>query len=79
MNVKSLAANQTQVTLANGTILFVSYETPVAAFIPGRGIVRTEKKWSNTTTRHINKWIANTAPRATVSFEDQSFFNSFLG
>lgn len=57
MKLKSLGANQTEIDLGLGLIVFFSYETPVAAFIPGTGYVRTSTKWSSTTTRHINKWL----------------------
>lgn len=39
------------------TTLLVSYNTPVAAFIIGEGWVRTDRKWSQTTSRHITKWL----------------------
>ena len=42
---------------ADGTIVFFSYETPVAAFIPDKGFVRTSTKCSATTSRHINRWL----------------------
>ena len=57
MKVKNIGSNQTEVHLNNGDVVFVSYETPVAAYINGKGYIRTSKKWSNTTTRHINKWL----------------------
>lgn len=75
MKLKPIAANQNEVELKDGTILFFSYETPVAAFISGRGIVMTSKKWSNTTTRHIHKFIMRNAPSATISEEPQEFFD----
>ena len=78
MKIKSIGSNQTEITLSNGTVVFVSYDTPVAAFIPGTGIVRTDCRWSNTTTRHINKWIASVAPSATVSTREQSFFDALV-
>lgn len=56
MQVKSVGSNKIQVDKHNGTFL-VSYETPVAALIPGVGWVRTEKFWSNTTSKHINHWL----------------------
>ena len=34
-----------------------SYSTPVAAFVPGIGYVRTTEHYSSTTTRHINKYL----------------------
>lgn len=79
MKVKSIAANQTEIELSNGTIVFVSYETPVAAFIPGRGIVKTTEKWSRTTSKHIGQFIQRTNPASTVSEEPQEFFNTLIG
>lgn len=45
------------VMYSNGIAVAFSYGVPVAAFILGRGWFRTTKKWSNTTTRHINKFL----------------------
>ena len=83
MNLKPIAANQTEVIRADGSRIFFSYRTPVAAYIAdgcydifptGSGFIRTEKKWSVTTSRHINKWLdgmkAETRP--------QSFFDSLV-
>ena len=55
MKLRPIAANTTQVHIADKTILF-SYETPVA-YLDNTGYYRTAKKWSATTTRHINKWL----------------------
>ena len=74
-NIKSPAANQTEVTLANGNVLFYSYATPVAAFVSGRGILRTSKKWSASTSKHITQFIKRNAPSATVTEVDQSVFD----
>ncbi len=58
MKVTPIGSNKTQVSLADGTEVLFSYSTPVAALVPGRGWIRTNKKWSNTTSRHINSWLA---------------------
>lgn len=56
MKLKQLASNMTEVSINSvGTILF-SYQTPVAALTP-EGAIRTNKKWSVTTSKHIGKWI----------------------
>ena len=75
MKLKLIASNMTEISINSvGTILF-SYETPVAAYTPD-GIFRTSKKWSSSTSRHINKWlrdegfIAQEAP--------QEFFDNLL-
>jgi len=53
MQLTPVGSNQTEVIINGNTILF-SYQTPVAAFVPGRGALRTNKYWSNTTSKHIN-------------------------
>ncbi len=57
MKLTPIAANQNEVSFNNGTQIFFSYKTPVAAYLPERGYVRTERFWSKTTSRHINKWL----------------------
>ena len=57
MNLTPIAANQTVLSFTNGAEVFFSYKTPVAAYCPLRGYIRTEKFRSVTTSRHINKWL----------------------
>jgi hypothetical protein len=57
MKVQSIGANQTEVSLADGTEILFSYSTPVAALVPGKGWIRTEVKHSTTTTKHTNAWL----------------------
>ena len=59
MQLTPIASNMTEVETDLGRDLF-SYRTPVAAYVYGEmggHFVRTEKWWSVTTSRHINKWI----------------------
>jgi len=56
MNLKPIASNKTELTLGDGTQVLFSYETPVACWIQGE-YFKTSKKWSNTTSRHINSWV----------------------
>jgi hypothetical protein len=49
-------ANQTLLDVGECQVFF-SYKTAVAAFVPGRGYLRTAESHSRTTTAHINKWI----------------------
>jgi hypothetical protein len=53
--VKPHAPNSVSVTIGRLEILY-SYETPVAADIPGVGIRRTETRYSTTTQRQVNAW-----------------------
>ena len=57
MRLTPIAANQNEVEFTNGTQVFFSYKTPVAAYCPSKGYIRTAKFWSVTTSRHINKWL----------------------
>lgn len=70
MKIKNIGSNQIQISVDDGTEVLVSYSTPVAAFVPGQGYVRTEKFWSNTTSKHINRWIgsykAKSVPQETL-------------
>lgn len=62
MKVKPIGSNQTEVHKDNGTVILFSYETPVAAYNlrphedGGFAGIRTDKKWSRTTSKHINQW-----------------------
>jgi len=73
MKVRSLAKNQTEISLPDGTQILVSYETPVAALRDGK-YYRTDKKWSATTTRHISSWLGSVF----VTERPQSFFDELL-
>lgn len=71
MKINVIGANQTLVHLPVGTILF-SYETPVAAYVSGRGYIRTAVKFSKTTSKHINQWLggANAEVVPQIMIED---------
>ena len=76
MKLNNLGANQTEIEMDGKTVLF-SYKTPVAAWIGNGtefGYFRTNKKWSVTTSRHINKWLGDI--RATE--KEQEFFDNLV-
>jgi hypothetical protein len=56
MEIKNIASNMTVVSFGDGDELLISYKTPVAGKISGV-MVRTNKFWSQTTSRHINKYF----------------------
>lgn len=77
MKLKPLGSNQTTIELADGTVILFSYETPVAAFVPGQGYCATHKYFSRTTSKHITQWLrANGSSGAAVSLRPQSFFDN---
>lgn len=54
--MKNERKNITVLNAADGRQVLLSYGTPVAAFVPGHGYVQTERKYSVTTSRHVNQW-----------------------
>ena len=75
MQLTPIAANQTQLNLNDGTEVFFSYKTPVAAKLPNYDYIRTATKWSTTTTRHINKWLEGVNCKTV----DQSILDNLVG
>jgi hypothetical protein len=64
-----MANNSTIVKLADGREVCLSYGVPVAAFIPGRGYVRTDRRYSVTTSKHANAYTE----RVGAILEDAEF------
>ena len=78
MQLTPIASNMTEVETSKARILF-SYRTPVAAYIFGEGFVRTEKWWSVTTSRHINKWMEMAMPiTGTVAVTPEKVEKTYL-
>jgi len=74
MKINTLGNNQTEVVLNCGTVVFHSYNTPVAAMLSSGRYVKTSTKYSSTTTRHINKWLCS----INADVVEQSFLNNLL-
>ena len=75
MRLEPIGSNQTQIRTDKWVVLF-SYKTPVAAqnLENGQTLV-TSKKWSRTTSKHINKWLDG----MTAKLVDQSELDSIGG
>ena len=51
-------ASATEIELANGIAVLVSYSTPVAAFVPGqRGAMVARERYSRTTSKHVSAFL----------------------
>lgn len=82
MRLKKIGSNMSEVEI-NGSFVLFSYETPVAGNIISQekdGFFKTAKKYSATTTRHINKyfkkeWNVDSKDVAEVS---QDFINGLV-
>jgi hypothetical protein len=73
MKLNTLGSNQTEIVKDNGNVVFFSYNTPVAACIGGK-FYRTDKKWSVTTSKHVNAWLGG----ATAEVKPQEYFDGLL-
>lgn len=71
MKLKNLGSNKT-VLHTNKGMVFYSYNTPVAAIIDGKEY-KTNKKWSSTTSKHINSFVSKQAEE-----KDQNFFDNLI-
>ncbi len=70
MKLKSLGENKTEITHIDGTVVLFSYGKPVAACLgDGGGFIRTARKWSRTTSRHITQWLAGANARKVSQWE----------
>ena len=78
MKLKSLGANKTLLSFPNGSEVFISYETPVAAKLEresGSYYVRTSYNHSRTTQRHITQWLG----KNDCQLVNQSFLDNLMG
>lgn len=73
MKVKNLGANKTQIEVNADLQIFVSYETPVAAYVDGK-FYRTSEKFSRTTSKHITQWLDG----VNATEKPQDFFENLL-
>lgn len=80
MNLNPLGANKTELTFEKDgqrvKVLF-SYKTPVACeILTDEGMLRykTVKRWSNTTSKHINSWLL----ASTAELKEQDFFDNLV-
>ena len=69
--------NQTVIVTKDGREILVSYSTPVAMF-DGNNILRTNKRHSVTTSKHIASWIHSEHPGTNVLFVKQEECDGWL-
>lgn len=55
------ASNIFVATFVDGRQVLLSYGTPVAVFVPGKGYLALDHRYSVTTSRHVNQFTGNTA------------------
>lgn len=79
MKIKPIASNMTELLLNDGTQVLFSYQTPVAVIKRDQCLqtIQTSKKWSVTTSKHINKWFSMYG-FAVFAYEDQEYFDNLV-
>jgi hypothetical protein len=79
IELNPISKNINVLSLPMGDILF-SYKTPVAFYEMNTGnYYRTSQKWSKTTSRHINQWLADRQATEKTSEKPQVFFDELTG
>lgn len=79
MKLQQKGSNQTELTLNDWYVLF-SYQTPVVAIRRSTDTLYvTEKHWSRTTSRHINKYLADFNYPQDAVRKPQEFFDDLVG
>ena len=86
MNLNPIRQNMNEITTGNGDKILFSYSTPVAvAYKMGDKyfrVVKTEKKWSRTTSKHITQWIGLMASAQIVvdilDAKPQEYFDNLI-
>ena len=56
LHLTTLGANMTEIRYGSNYVLF-SYQTPVAYMNEAQELFVTAKKYSNTTSKHVSKWL----------------------
>lgn len=72
MKLKPIGSNITELNI-NGVSVLFSYSTPVAGW-DDKGAFRTDKHYSSTTTKHINKYLG----KGTGRLVSQEFINNLV-
>ena len=71
MKLTRISNNVTVLALPEGVEVLFSYDTPIAAFVPGQGYMITSTKYSKTTTKHGNAWGSKVKTIVPQSMLDQ--------
>lgn len=59
-----MTANVATINLSDGRVVTTSYGVPVAVFVPGRGHLKTDRKYSVTSSRHANLYARQNGSEA---------------
>ena len=78
MKLTTHGNNKNSLRFYDGREVFFSYKTPVAAYDPEMGYIKTSKYWSNTTSRHINYWLNLSTNAKDTPTVDQEVLDEFL-
>ena len=77
MKINNVGSNMTELSTNSGAVILFSYSTPVAAMLPSGQYIKTDKKYSAATTRHVNKWLQGVS--ANVETRTAEFISNLTG
>jgi len=79
MNLVPIRENMTEVIINGSLTVLFSYRTPVACvWTNGQGsraLFKTSKKWSRTTSKHINQWASHWTLSEPIKEQPQEYFD----
>ena len=74
MKLNCIGLNQTELVLNDKSRLFFSYSVPVVFINAKNQAFKTSKKYSATTTKHINKYLNG----KNAEYKNQEFFDNII-
>lgn len=77
LDFKRLGLNRKMFTDADGTIIFVSYSTPVAVKTTDGRYLVTSRKYSVSTSKHCNQFVRDALPITGSERVDQSVIDQY--
>lgn len=57
MQLQKVDANMAVILFKDGTRIMFSYAVPVAAYVPGRGYIKSSRYFSRSTNYHVTRFL----------------------
>ena len=78
--IRNFASNMRESVDNKGNIILISYETPVAVKMATGEYYRTKTKYSQTTSKHIGKWLDYyNARKLAVVADEEDIYDMYYG
>lgn len=57
MEMQQVDANMAVIMFKDGTRIMFSYDVPIAAYVPGRGYIRSSRYFSRSSNQHVLQFL----------------------